>query len=157
VAPRTIDRLVAEHRFFHGLNPADLELIGGCGRDVRFAAGEYLLREGQAADAWYLIRLGRVALEVFVPGRGPLVIESLAEGDVLGISWLFPPYRWQFDAEALELTRAVAFDGACLRARCEQDPRLGYELMTRFGEVMQRRLQSARLRLLDLYGDARAG
>ncbi len=82
------------------------------------------------------------------------MIETLGPGDVVGWSWLFPPYRWQFDAVALERVAAVALDGACLRAKCDDDTRLGFELTRRFAGVLIDRLQATRLRLLDLYGDA---
>ena len=83
-----------------------------------------------------------------------MTIDTIQEGEVLGWSWLFPPYRWHFDARALQLTRAVAFDGKCLRDKCDRDHDLGYEMVRRFAEVITQRLQSARLQLLDLYGDA---
>ncbi len=95
---------------------------------------------------------GRVALEVNVPGRGPFQLESCGEGGVLGWSWLFPPYKWHFDARAVGLVGALAFDGACLRGKCEGDHDLGYELHRRFEAVLIDRLQATRLRLLDLYG-----
>jgi CRP-like cAMP-binding protein len=82
------------------------------------------------------------------------MVQTVGEGEVLGVSWLFPPYRWQFDAHALEPTRAISFDATCLRAKCDEDPALGYELMQRLAETMSRRLRSARIRMLDLYSHA---
>jgi CRP/FNR family transcriptional regulator, cyclic AMP receptor protein len=93
---------------------------------------------------------------MFVPARGPVVIETLEGGEVLGWSWLFAPYRWHFDARTLTVVRATAFDGACLREKCAADPALGYDLMGRFAHVLMERLQWTRLRLLDVYGDGRA-
>jgi hypothetical protein len=90
---------------------------------------------------------------MFVPQRGPVTIDKIQEGEVLGWSWLFPPYQWHFDARALQLTRAVAFDGKCLREKCEKDARFGYDFVSRFSLVIMQRLQAARLQLLDLYGD----
>ena len=113
-----------------------------------------LFRDGDEANTFYVLRHGAVALETFVPARGPVTIETLETGEVLGWSWLFPPYRWHFDARALSLVRATAFDGACLRGKCEADPALGYELMSRFAQVAIERLQWTRLRLLDVYGYA---
>ncbi len=149
---RGLEELLAEHPFFRDLPPEDIALIAGCGRNVHFEEGEYIFREGEPADHFYLIRHGRVALEIFAPERGPLVIETIGEGEVLGWSWLFPPYRWSSDARASEPTRAVALDGACLRGKCEDDLRLGYELMRRFAQVIMGRLQATRVRLLDIYG-----
>ena len=122
---------------------------------MRFAEGEVLFREGDRADMFWVVRHGSVALETFVPARGAITIETLEAGEVVGWSWLFAPYRWHFDARALSLVRATAFDGACLRGKCEDDPRLGYELMSRFAQVVIERLQWTRLRLLDVYGDGR--
>jgi CRP/FNR family transcriptional regulator, cyclic AMP receptor protein len=152
----TIDAILRDVRVFEGL-PADaLELIAGCGSNVGFRSDEMLFREGDPADTFYVLRHGRVALETFVPARGPVTIETIEAGDVIGWSWLFPPFRWHFDARALIDVRATAFDGACLRGKCETDPRLGYELMSRFAQVLIERLQWTRLRLLDVYGYAAA-
>jgi len=139
--------------FFDGLGPAELETVAGCGQNVPFEAGQQLFRQGDAADVFYVVRHGSVAVETFVPARGPMMIETIEAGEVIGWSWLFPPYRWHFDARALTLVRATAFDGACLRGKCDADPALGYVLMTRFAQVLIERLQWTRLRLLDLYGD----
>ncbi|HEY7693437.1 MAG TPA: cyclic nucleotide-binding domain-containing protein [Gaiellaceae bacterium] len=151
---RTIDELVADSPIFAGLDRSRLELVAGCARNTGFAAGEYLFREGDRADTFYLVRHGRVLLEAFVPGRGALTIQTVDAGDVVGWSWLFPPYRWHFDARALDIVRAVAFDGACLRGKCDQDHTLGYELLGRFSPVMLQRLQATRLQLMDVYGGA---
>jgi CRP-like cAMP-binding protein len=152
MAKRGLESVLAEHPFFRDLPPDDLAYIAGCARNVRFEEGQYIFREGEQADHFYLIRHGRVALEIFVPERGPLVTETVAEGEVLGWSWLFPPYRWSSDARAVEVTAALALDGACLRAKCETDTRLGYELMRRFAQIIMERLHATRVRLLDIYG-----
>lgn len=151
---KTLDEVVAESPVFAGLAPENLELIAGCAVNTGFKAGEYLFREGDAADMFYLVRHGRVTLETFVPGRGAVTIETVDEGDIVGWSWLFPPYKWHFDARALDLVRVVAFDGACLRRKCADDSALGYELMQRFGQILVERLQATRLQLLDVYGGA---
>ena len=149
---QTIDALLREVSVFRGLEPAQLELIAGCGSNVHLDQGTVLFREGDAADTFYVVRQGTVALETYVPARGPAMIETLESGEVVGWSWLFAPYRWHFDARALTDVRATAFDGACLRGKAEADPRLGYDLMSRFAQVLIERLQWTRLRLLDLYG-----
>lgn len=148
----TLEPILAQHLFFKDLVPRYLQLAVCCATNVRFKAGELLFHEGEDANQFYLIRHGRVALQVFVPQRGPITIETIEAGEVLGWSWLFPPYRWHFDAQALELVRAIAFDGQCLRGKCEEDHDLGYALMQRFAQVMVQRLQATRLQLLDLYG-----
>ena len=150
----TLDDLIARAPVFAGLADDDLALIAGCARNVGFDEDELLFREADPADTFYLVRRGRVALELHAPERGGLVIETIEANDVVGWSWLFEPYRWHFDARAVTDVRAVAFDGACLRGKCEDDKELGYELMKRFGQVMIDRLQHARVRLLDVYGGA---
>ncbi len=149
---QTIDELLSDVPTLAGLDPAQLELIAGCARNRGYADGEYLEREGEPANAFYVLRRGAVALEVFNPRGGAILIETLHEPDVVGWSWLFPPYRTEFDIRSVGVTRVTAFDGACLRGKLESDPELGYELMKRFARVMVDRLQATRLRLLDVYG-----
>ena len=151
-APTPLLDLLAEHRFFADLPPSDLALIARCGTNVHFRTGDVIFREGGAADAFFVLRAGRVALSVRSPARGQITIASLGAGDVLGWSWLFPPYRWHFDALAMEETSAVSLDGACLRGKCDDDQVFGYRLMQRFAALMQQRLQQTRLQLLDVYG-----
>jgi CRP-like cAMP-binding protein len=153
----TLDELIADAPVFAGLRVEDLKLVAGCARNVAFDEGALLFREGEPADTFYVVRRGRVALELHTAERGGLVIETLEPGDVVGWSWLFEPYRWHFDARAATPVRAIAFDGACLRGKCEDDKVLGYELMRRFAQVMIDRLQHARVRLMDVYGGVGAG
>jgi CRP-like cAMP-binding protein len=153
---RTIGELVRDVRVFDGLSDDHLELIAGCGVNAPVREGQYLFREGEEANAFYAIRKGAVALEIAAPARPPLVIETLHEGDVLGWSWLFSPHRVRFDARALEDLHTIAFDGACLRGKCDEDHDLGYELMRRFAQIVLDRLQATRIRLLDVYGDPQA-
>jgi CRP/FNR family transcriptional regulator, cyclic AMP receptor protein len=151
---KTIDETLRDVGLFQGLSQEALELIAGCGSHATFPVDELLFRAEEPADTFFVLRAGRVALETFVPGRGPVTIDTIEAGDVIGWSWLFPPYRWHFDARALTDLRLTRFDGTCLRGKCESDPRLGYDLMSRFAQVMIDRLQSTRLRLLDVYGYA---
>ncbi len=147
-----IDEILGEHPFFAGLAPEHRQFIAGCARNHRFDAGEYLLKEGSPADEFFLIRHGRVALQISAPGREPVTVTTLNAGDIVGASWLAPPYRWTFDARALELTRAIGMDAACLRGKCEQDHHLGYDMMKRFVPILISRLQATRLQVLDVYG-----
>jgi CRP-like cAMP-binding protein len=148
----SLQLILAEHPFFAALKPEHMAIITACAKNVQFKAGETIFREGQPADWFYLIREGRVALDVTAPPRGRITIQTLEAGEVLGWSWLFPPYKWHFGATCLEAVRALAMDGACLRGKCEADPALGYELMKRFARVMMERMQAARVQLLDVYG-----
>ncbi len=148
-----LDEILAGVPFFEGMAEDQIALIAGCGQNVHFDVGETIFRQGDAADNFFVVRHGTVAVGNFVPPRGELVIETLEAGDLLGWSWLFPPYRSHFDARALSTVRATQFDGACLRDKCAADPALGYDLMSRFAQVLIERLQWTRLRLLDIYGD----
>jgi CRP/FNR family transcriptional regulator, cyclic AMP receptor protein len=154
---RPLETYLSSLELFRDLPPADLDLIVGCAKLVRFREGASLAREGAPADRFYVVREGRVALETHIPQRGALVVDTAGPGEAVGYSWIFPPYRWQFDARAVTPVRAFELDGACLRNKCDQDPRLGYALMKRFARLLQARLRSARIRLLDVYGDARTG
>jgi CRP/FNR family cyclic AMP-dependent transcriptional regulator len=148
----TMEELLGGHPFFAGLDADALRLMAGCASNVHFAAGEYIFCEGEAADRFYLIRAGRVALEIHSPTRGPVIIDTMEEGEVLGWSWLIPPYRYFGDSRAVTPVSATTLDGACLRGKCEADAQLGYQVLKRVTAVMYQRLESARVRLLDLYG-----
>jgi len=148
----TLEKILAEHPFFKDLKKEYLELILGCAKNVFYKAGEFIFREGEEANEFYIIRDGRVSLEISVPGKEPVVIQTLEDGEVLGWSWIIPPYYWHFDAKAVEPTRAIALDGKCLRNKCEEDHSLGYELLKRFVTIVEQRLQATRIQLLDLYG-----
>jgi CRP/FNR family transcriptional regulator, cyclic AMP receptor protein len=148
----TLERILSTHPFFQELGSGYLDLLVGCATNVGFNAGQFLFRTGEEANQFFLIRQGRVALELSTPGGPPLVLQTLGEGEILGWSWLIPPYYWMFDARADEHTRALALDGKCLRAKCEANHDLGYELLKRFAHVMEQRLQATRLQLMDLYG-----
>lgn len=149
---KTIADLLSEHPFFRDLAEKDLEFIGGCGEIAKYAAGDYLARENESADHFFVIRAGRVAVETFLPDRGPLCLQTLHDRDVFGWSWLFPPYIWTFDARALDEVRAIRLNGKCLREKCEAEPRLGFQLMKRFARMATERLQATRIQLLDVYG-----
>ncbi|MFI5119292.1 MAG: cyclic nucleotide-binding domain-containing protein [Thermoanaerobaculia bacterium] len=143
--------LLAAHPFFAGLDPDSLATVTGCASNVKFEAGQTVLKEGDEANLFYIVRHGRIAVEAFSPTRGPLVIQTVEEGEILGWSWLVAPYKWRFDARALDLTRAIALDGKCLREKCETNHDLGYELLKRFTNVIGERLDATRLQMLDLY------
>lgn len=148
----TLAPVLKQHAFFQGLKPEYVDLLIDCASNVRFDAGEFIFRQGEDANYFYLIRHGTVAIEISSPQHQTITIKTIGENEVLGWSWLFPPYQWQFDARALELIRAIALDARCLRGKCDSDPVLGYELMQRFSNIMLETLQATRLQLLDLYG-----
>jgi CRP-like cAMP-binding protein len=150
-AVKDIEQILREHPFFRQLEEPFLRLICGCARNVHFNGGDYLFHEGDPADRFYLIRHGAAVLEIRAPGR-TLAFQTLRDGEIAGVSWLIPPYRWTFDARALTDIRAIGVDAACLRAKSEADHDLGYELMKRFNSVLAQRLQATRLQILDVYG-----
>jgi CRP-like cAMP-binding protein len=147
----TLERIIAEHPFFADLESYYTTLLVGCASNVRFQTGAYIFKEGEEANDFYLIRTGKVALELFAPQREPIIVETLSEGEILGWSWLVPPYHRKFHAHAVEETRALVLDGKCLRTKCEQNHDLGYELLKRFSQVIAQRLEATRYQLLDVY------
>ena len=150
-----LERIVSEHRLFAGLGPQFVALAAGCAKNVRFDTDQYLFHAEDSADWIYLIRQGRVALEMATPGHGAVQYETLGEGEIVGLTWLLPPYRWGYDARAIEPVRAIALDAQCLRDKCEADNALGYALLKRFLPILVQRLQATRLQMLDVYGPAR--
>jgi CRP/FNR family cyclic AMP-dependent transcriptional regulator len=146
-----IQALVSQHPFLAGMSAHQLRILSDCAMQSHFEANELIFREGDPADRFYLINRGKVALESQT-NRGRTSIQSIGAGDVLGWSWLFPPYFWHFDARALEPTDAIFIYGTMLREECESDHDLGYELTRRMAEVMLQRLQATRRQLLELPG-----
>ncbi len=149
----TLQGVLSAHPFFTKLRAHQLKLVADCAANVRFEAGTLIFHEGEQADKFYLIREGKVALQIHSERRGHLTIQTLGEGDVLGWSWLFPPYRWKFSAKTIDPTRAFAVDGQCIRAKAEQEHDLGYELLKRFAHVVETRLEATRLQLVNVYDD----
>ncbi|MFN8222465.1 MAG: cyclic nucleotide-binding domain-containing protein [Gaiellales bacterium] len=152
---QTLAEILDETPVFHGLPAETLELIAGCAKNEAFTEGTVIVEQGDPADAFLLVRRGRVALELHAPSRGPLVIETIDPGEIVGWSWLFPPYRWHLAVRALDDVGAVSFDGACLRGKLERDHALGFELMRRFARIVIDRLEHTELRLLDVYASVR--
>jgi CRP-like cAMP-binding protein len=148
----TLQPILSRHPFFRGLDKPYLELLTGCASNERFKAGTYLFRENEEAAKFFIVRQGLVAIEVGMPGGEPKTLYTHGEGDVIGWSWLFPPYHWHFSGRALQPTRVIALDGTCLRGKCERDHTLGYEFMKRFSDKMMRCLDATRLQLLDMFG-----
>jgi CRP/FNR family transcriptional regulator, cyclic AMP receptor protein len=147
----SLQNILAEHPFTQGLGKRYLAMLTGCASNVRFEPGQRIFREGEQANQFYLVREGKLAIELFGAERGALTILTVGPGEVLGWSWLVPPYRWKFDAYALQPARAIALDGKCLREKAETDHDLGYELLKRIAHVMEERLHATRLQLLNVY------
>lgn len=147
----TLEPILARHPFCKDLEPRYLQLLVGCASNVVFRPGEVILRMDDVVDQFYLIRGGKVTIELFVPARGAVTVQTLTEGDILGWSWLIPPYRATFGARAVEVTRAFGIDGKCLRNKCQSDHDLGYELYQRVAPILVRQLEATQVQLLDLY------
>lgn len=150
---KDLSPILEKHAFLAGLSQQHVEVLVGCASNRRFEKGEYLCRQGEDAEVFYLLREGLVAVELYLPQKGGMRLETLREGDVLGWSWLVAPYTWHFDARAVTPVRAIVLDGKCLRGKCQVDFELGYHLFARFSTIMEQRLESARMQLLDIYGD----
>jgi CRP/FNR family transcriptional regulator, cyclic AMP receptor protein len=145
-------RPLAAYPVFAQLPETELELIASTARTVQFAARQRLFAEGHPAQGCWLIEDGRVALDMTVPGRGQVVVQTLEPGDVLGWSWLVPPYRWHYGATSVVPVTATELDTGQLRTLAEQNPQFGYTLVLTLFEAVLQRLQATRARLLDLYG-----
>ena len=141
-----LEAQVAAHPFLIGISTHHIRLLADCAMRSQFAAGQVIFQKGETANRFYLIERGRVALESSTLGE-VVRIDEVGAGDLLGWSWIFPPYVWHFDARAIEPTTAIFLYGTILREYCENDPALGYELFKRMSEVMMRRLQAARVKL----------
>lgn len=144
---------VALHPFLAGMNRTHLTLLTDCAVTRHFNPGQTILREGEFANGFYLIETGKVALESEAGFRESIAIQTIDAGDLLGWSWMFPPYVWQFTARAVEPTTALFFYAAILREYCEKDHSLGYELLKRISAVMVTRLQAAHDQMLSLYSN----
>ena len=144
-----LSRILREHPFLEGLSPESIATLTGCASNRKFEVGEYLCREGEQADVFYLLRAGKVALEIHIPQHGGLRLKTFEEGDVIGWSWLLFPYTWHFDVRVVHPARALVLDARCLREKCEHDHDLGYEMLKRFSALMMRTLEATRLQLVD--------
>jgi CRP/FNR family cyclic AMP-dependent transcriptional regulator len=149
---KRLENDLGAHPFFAGLDPSFIALASGCAQDVCFGAGEFICHEDDVADHFYLVREGHVALQISAPGRGVATFLTVGPSEVFGVNWLAPPYRWSYDARAIEPTHALALNATCLRAKCENEPAMGYELTKRVLPVLIQRLHACRVQLLDLYG-----
>lgn len=148
-----LDNVLEGTDLLHGLPRRQLQAIADCGTPVRYEPGEYLARWGDVAEAFWLVREGRLALELDVAGRADLTVASVGPGDFVGFSWLSPPHTMQFDVRALTPVEAVRFDGRAVRGRCTADPWLGFELTRRFAGLAAERIEAMSMQLMDVYGD----
>jgi CRP-like cAMP-binding protein len=151
---KDLSGIVKKRPFFSDFSQEQINLLTGCTKNERFAENTFLARAGTPSNTFYAIRSGRIAVEIAVPGHDKLVIQTLGENDVFGWSWIFPPYRWVFDGRSQTPVHVLAFDGTCLRNKCDANTDLGYCFMKKFAELMTRRLEATRLQLMDIYGNS---
>jgi len=144
-----LEKRVAAHPFLAGMSPHHLELLARYSKQKQFEAGEMIFRSGEPAHGFYLIEKGTIALEGWVMEHGPFVTDIVNAGEALGWSWLFPPYRWHFDARVVEPTTAIYLDGDILRQHYKEDLTLAHDLSQRICEVMVHRLQATRRKLIE--------
>ena len=145
---------IINHDLFYGMKPGHLAILIDGAKTARFKAGELLFQEGEPANQFYLIQNGKIALETHETANHPIVLQTLGAGDVLGWSWLFPPFSWHFQARAVETANVILLNGANLLASAERDHDFGYELMKRVTQVIIRRLQATRKQLVAHQADA---
>lgn len=148
---QSLARSLKEHSLVQGLLDGHIEFLSGCARNVRIPSGRFLFREGNSADELYLVRSGKVALEIHDGARGPVVLETIGADDTLGWAALNPPYRWSLDARTVEPTLLFALNGACVRQKLEADSSFGYAFTKRLMNEIHERLERVRLQALDVY------
>jgi CRP-like cAMP-binding protein len=143
--------ILVQHQFLKDLPEEYMDLLEGCAANVRFEPGDLIIREGKEANHFFLIRQGQVNIELPLPHRKPITVQTVHENEVLGWSWMIPPYRWHFSARAQGQVLAFSFDGKCLRGKYEKNHDLGFELYKRFSVIMSRRVEDTILQLAGLY------
>ena len=148
---KSLQTQIAQHAVLGTLNPPHLGIVGQSAEEIAFKPGEVIFREGEPANRFYIIQHGPIALEAHALNRGDILIQKIGAGDVLGWSWLFPPFIWHFQARALDATSVFALDSAHLLVSCEENHDFGYELMKRIAQVVIQRLESTSRKLLDIH------
>ena len=149
----TMEPILAAHPLFKGLSPRFLKLILECASRETFTPGQFLCQDNLEARKFFVIHHGRVAVEIYRPRRGPVVITTLGAGEALGWLWFDQPYHWHMDARALDLTRVISLDVQCLLSLCDRDHDFGYELMRRYAQHLAVQFRALKAQLADFYGD----
>ena len=147
---KTLNETITEHAIFHGMKPEHLAVLTEGAKTTEFKVGDVLFQEGEPANQFFLIESGKIALETHEPANGTVLVQTLGAGDVLGWSWLFPPFVWHLQARAIEPATVIVLSGAHLLVTAEGNHDFGYELMKRMAQVVIHRLQATRKQLLDL-------
>lgn len=140
--------IIGAQSFLRGLAPDNIERLASMSRHISLPAESRLFEEDMPARNFWIIDAGQVAIDTLVPGVGRVVIEKVGRGDVVGLSWLQPPYQFRYGAIATQPMQAFEFDAARVREACRQDPVFGRAVFERFLTVAEHRLQATRARLL---------
>jgi len=148
---QTIQETLTSHPFFTGMPAEAIDALSRRATEQNVEAQHLIFAQDDPARHFYLLLEGEAAIEIPALAGAPLEIQHLGANTVLGWSWAIPPYRWSFNARALTDVRMLSFDGQALLEECEQDPRLGYELVKRFASLMSERLDAARVRIIEEY------
>lgn len=145
----SIEDYLSSHAFFAGLDDSFIKFLSDSATKIRVKDGDALFEQGERADKFYLLRSGQVVVQVPAIMGPTLDIQTLGADQILGWSWLIAPYRWNFQARAVADSELIEFDGSAILARCEKDPKFGYELFKRFAALMSERLDAARQKMMD--------
>ena len=148
---KRIESELHSHLFVRGMDQKYVNRLAECGATIEIPGGVYVFRQGQPAEEFYLILDGWIDVELFSASGGPVLLQKLGPGSVLGWSWLVAPYRWRFDARSVGPVRAIKIDAIRTREMMETDEKLGYELQKRFLQIIGERLESERMKLIELY------
>lgn len=149
MSDKALTKSIAEHEFFAGLDDKYIDILAGAASHRQYDRDRSLFSYGNRADRFYLIASGRITVEVAAITGPPLELQNLGPGEILGWSWLIPPYRWHFQARALEAVDVIEFDGKKILEECERDPKFGYALFKRFSGLMSERLRFAREKMME--------
>jgi len=146
---KSTEDYLSTHAFFSGLDDGFINFLANSATEIQLKKGHILFQQGKPADKFYLLRSGLVSVQIPALMGPTLEIQSLTSNQLLGWSWLIPPYRWAFQARALEDSDLLEFDGSAILAHCEEDSKFGYELAKRFAALMSERLDAARQKMMD--------
>lgn len=147
-----IEDVLANHKFLAGMDDRLIKILASCASMRQFYPEQYIFRQGEKAEHFYLVRSGQIDVEAFSASGGPVILQTLKDGDVLGWSWLVPPYEWRFDARVVRATEVVSLDARDLHGIFATNHELAYELLRRFLVVVAERLEAERLQMVSVYG-----
>lgn len=151
IQTHNLEDAVRNHPFCIGLTAKSLSVLLQCASLESYPAHQLIFSEDAEADRFYLVRQGQVTLELFVPGSGVAVIQTVHAGEACGLSSLFGGHRWTFSAQTVFPSEVIAFTARTLREQADRDPEFERELMARLAPVAFHRLQATRRRLIEFY------